>query len=201
MGPKLNDDVSLGVLPSSLIIFSQNISFEIVLRSPSEAEAEAEAAWATMMLGLGGCPRLCTLHNTTSSLLSQSKTIQSYQTYQSLLPFLSENASSTASFLSSIHRLREPQLGFRVVLDRERIGLCVSARKRRKGAGTLWQVDGIGDDRDDCDDEYVLNLSLIWRGGFTASQVDLVMVKFKLNPLILWFKRWLNNSLGLFYFL
>ena len=199
MGPKLNDDVSLGVLPSSLIIFSQNISFEIVLRSPSEAEAEA--AWATMMLGLGGCTRLCTLHNTTSSLLSRSKTIQSFQTYQSLLPFLSENASSTASFLSSIHRLREPQLGFRVVLDRERIGLCVSAHKRRKGAGTLWEVDGIGDDWDDCDDEDVFNLSLRWRGGFTASQVDLVMVKFKLNPLIVWFKRWLNNSLGLFYVL
>lgn len=106
-----------------------------------------------MMLGLGGCPRLCSLHNTTSSLLSQSKTLQSYQTYQPLLPFLSVNASSTASFLPSIHRLREPQLGFRVVLGRERIGFCVSARKRRNGDGTPLDEDGIGDDGDESDDE------------------------------------------------
>ena len=106
-----------------------------------------------MMLGLGGCPRLCSLHNTTSSLLSQSKTLQSYQTYQPLLPFLSVNASSTSSFLSSIHRLRESQLGFRVVLGRERIGFCVSARKRRNGDGTPLDEDGIGDDGDESDDE------------------------------------------------
>ena len=103
-----------------------------------------------MMLG---CPRLCTLQNTSSSFLFQSKNLQ--QCYQLHLPFLSENESSTSSFLSSIHRLRKPKLGFRVVLGRERIGFCVSARKRRKGAGTLLEADEIGDDGDDCDAEDV----------------------------------------------
>lgn len=96
-----------------------------------------------MMLGfVVACPRLCSFHCTNSS-------------------FLFENASSTISFPTSIHRLREPRLGFRVirgVRGRERIRFSVSVRNQRKGDDTVLEMDGIGDgdDEDEWDDEDVV---------------------------------------------